>query len=400
MSTQVYNATGGGFTGLFPNPIIAPRDPTTSDRVSPTGAPYQVFQGWNNNLTDECWIYLGSGNWVTIASIAGAITQITTDSGTAVPSGGNINLLGTANQITATASGSTITLALIGPYTPATYTAHGVLMGEGTSSIAASTAGTSGQVFTSGGGSADGAYQNIGVNSGLTGIVTANGASAWTANAVTQFAVLVGGAANAASSIAVGATGTLLEGATGANPAFTASPSVSGSLTAGTTITAGTGITSTTGNIVASAGNITATLGSVSAATTVTAGTSITATLGNITATNGNLVASTAATGLSLNPTVASGAAGTVNCDGRVGSVTFTGVSIAAAADLTLTIGNTSIAGASTRVILTMSGSTTGSAPSIKSITPSANQVAIVVTNGTGATTTTADITFDFIVLN
>ncbi len=53
-------------------------------------------------------------------------------------------------------------------------------------------------------------------------------------------------------------------------------------IASGTTITAGTGITSTLGNIVASAGNISATLGSVAAATTVTAGTDITATLGNV----------------------------------------------------------------------------------------------------------------------
>lgn len=39
-------------------------------------------------------------------------------------------------------------------------TAHGVLMGEGTSPINASSAGTSGQVFTSGGASADGAYSS------------------------------------------------------------------------------------------------------------------------------------------------------------------------------------------------------------------------------------------------
>lgn len=43
----------------------------------------------------------------------------------------------------------------------ATLTAHGVLMGEGTSAIVASTAGTAGQVFTSGGSSADGSYQDV-----------------------------------------------------------------------------------------------------------------------------------------------------------------------------------------------------------------------------------------------
>jgi hypothetical protein len=188
-----------------------------------------------------------------------------------------------------------------------------------------------------------------------------------------------------------------------------------GSIASTTSVTVGNGLTvtlggatvssgnivATLGNITASAGNIAATAGSVSAGTTVTAGTSITATVGNITATNGNLVASTSGTGVTLPVVTASGAAsGTVNCNGRVGSVTFTGVSIAAAADLTLTMGNTSVAGASTRLVWSMSGSTTGSAPSVKSYTPSANQVVWVVTNGTGATTTTANITFDFMVLN
>lgn len=138
----------------------------------------------------------------------------------------------------------------------------------------------------------------------------------------------------------------------------------------------------------------------ITAPGSLTTTTTLTATLGAITATNGNLVASTSGTGVLLPVVTASGAAGTVNCNGRVGSVTFTGVSIAAAADLTLTIGNTSIADASTRLMLTMTGATTGAALSIKSVTPSAGNYAIVVTNGTGATTTTANITFDFIVLN
>jgi len=63
-----------------------------------------------------------------------------------------------------------------------------------------------------------------------------------------------------------------------------------GSVSAGTTVTAGTGITSTLGNIVASAGNVTATLGSVSAGTTLTAGTGITSTTGNIVSTSGLVI--------------------------------------------------------------------------------------------------------------
>ena len=166
------------------------------------------------------------------------------------------------------------------------------------------------------------------------------------------------------------------------------------SLTATTTVTAGTGITSTTGDIVATAG-------AVNAGTSMTAGTSITSTLGDITATDGNFVGSTAGTGFLFNANANSGAAsGPVVLDSRAGQVTFTSVSIAAAADLTLTITNAEITGAGTQIIYSMSGSTTGSAPSIKSVTNSAGSSAIVVTNGTGATTTTADIVFNFLVVN
>lgn len=139
----------------------------------------------------------------------------------------------------------------------------------------------------------------------------------------------------------------------------------------------------------------------VAAGTSVTAGTTVTATLGNITATNGNFVASTSGTGLLFNSPTATGAApGPIIVNGRSGQAIFTGVSIAAAADLTLTITNSAITGSATQIIYSMSGSTTGSAQSIKSVTNSAGSSAIVVTNGTGTTTTTADITLNFIVLN
>lgn len=60
----------------------------------------------------------------------------------------------------------------------------------------------------------------------LTGVLTGNGASAVTANAVTQHGVLIAAASNAVSSLAVASTGTVLAGSTGADPAFTATPSV------------------------------------------------------------------------------------------------------------------------------------------------------------------------------
>jgi hypothetical protein len=126
----------------------------------------------------------------------------------------------------------------------------------------------------------------------LTGVLTGNGTSTVTANAVTQHGVVLGGASNAVSSLAVAATGTVLAGSTGADPAFTGSPSVSGSLTAATTITATLGaITATNGNLVmgtagnkiivptganasaGTSGNMSGTPGAVTVATTASSGT-------------------------------------------------------------------------------------------------------------------------------
>lgn len=151
------------------------------------------------------------------------------------------------------------------------------------------------------------------------------------------------------------------------------------------------------GGITPGAGSFT----TLSATSTIVAGTTLTATLGAITATNGNFVGSTAGSGLLLNSPTATGvAASPVIVNGRSGRAIFTSVSIAAAADLTLTLTNSAITGAATNVIVSMAGATTGSALSIKSRTASAGSLAIVVTNGTGATTTTADIEIEFLVIN
>lgn len=95
------------------------------------------------------------------------------------------------------------------------------------------------------------------------------------AGTFTTHGLLVGEGTGAFAALGAAATGTLLAGVTGADPAFTTSPSVSGS------ITAGTGITSTTGNIVASAG-------SINAATDVVAGGNVTAIFGSVSALEGN----------------------------------------------------------------------------------------------------------------
>ena len=63
-------------------------------------------------------------------------------------SGTVTDVTGTANQVAVATGTTTPVISLIGPYTPATYGAHGVLLGEGTSSIVATAVGTTGQVLT------------------------------------------------------------------------------------------------------------------------------------------------------------------------------------------------------------------------------------------------------------
>jgi hypothetical protein len=305
------------------------------------------------------YLYGGGGNWVEIATNSGDVLSVT----------------GTANQILASPTTGAVVLSLIGPYTPATYTAHGVLIGEGTSSIVATAAGTTGQVLTATT-SADPAFAAIGTNSGLTahGVVIAEntGAFAATAAGTAGQALVSGGAsadpvwttatfpstATAGALIAATATNVigqiadvavgqvLASGGVGVIPAYTGSPSLSGSLTVGT------GLTVTTGN----------------------------ATLSG----SGN--------GVVYTPVIV-GAAGTPQtANGRVFSVTFSGVSIAAGATQSFVINNTAV---NTLVQLSMVGATSGSALSIQSITNSAGvSTTIVVTNGTGATTSTANLTF------
>jgi hypothetical protein len=138
-----------GQTPNNPLPIRSTRAPTTSDIISPDGAPYNVGRDWVNILTLTFYAYGGAGNWILLGSGGvGALISITGDSGGAeVPLAGNFNILGTANQVLVAGTANTETISLIGPYTPATYTAHGVLLGEGTSSIVATAVGTNGQVF-------------------------------------------------------------------------------------------------------------------------------------------------------------------------------------------------------------------------------------------------------------
>jgi hypothetical protein len=235
-------------------PHLDVRAPTSTDILYPVGKKWVDQVG---NATYELTSFSTSGNqtsanWQTAAGGSSELSSLGGNSGTATPTGGKITISGASNQINSVASGSTVALSLVGPYTPSTYTAHGVLVGEGTSSIVATAVGTTGQVLIGATG-ANPAFATLGTNSGLTahGVVIGEGNS--------PFAVT-----------AAGATGQALVGNTGADPTWTGSPSFSG------TVTAATGFTATTGAITATDGS----LGLLTAGNKIVIGTGVNASIG------------------------------------------------------------------------------------------------------------------------
>lgn len=144
-----------------------------------------------------------------------------------------------------------------------------------------------------------------------------------------------------------------------------------------------------------------------SANTTIGTGGTGTVFLGN--ATGGTVITgpesvsglSTLTGGINTAPVVVTAGASPRTANGRSGQVTFSGVSIAAGATQSFVIENTAIAAIGTVILYSMTGATAGAALNIDSVTNvAATSSTIVVSNGTGATTSTANITFTFLVLN
>ncbi len=96
-------------------PFLATFDPSS------TNVGYPLGKRWINKSGNSEFVLTSytpsngtlSANWQTSASPTGSISTITGDSGGALsPSAGNINILGTAAQITTTGSGSTLTISI------------------------------------------------------------------------------------------------------------------------------------------------------------------------------------------------------------------------------------------------------------------------------------------------
>lgn len=353
-------------------PHIENRTPAATDNIYPLGKRW-IYPNSNIEYTLTSYTVSNgvlSANWTELGTESGSLNTLTGDSGGAItPTAGNITLAGTSSQITTAGSGSTITLSLDGPYTPATYTAHGVLIGEGSSSIVATTPGTNGQLLIGSTG-ADPAFATLTSTGGtitVTGgahtlnidlaapVTVPNGGTG--ATSLTAHGVLLGEGTSAVVATAVGATNSVLQGSTGADPAFTTTPTVAtlnttGALTVGNalTVTAGgaavtgtttintTGAATTTigtgGTGAVAIGNAT---GNTAVTGSLTASTTLTATLGAITATNGNLVLGSAGNKLLVHATTAASDSIGTSAAMTSGTVTVSTTAVTAASKIFLT---------------------------------------------------------------
>ena len=98
-------------TRIFPAPIVTNKAPTVNDYKYPLG------QQWINEVALNGYILMSAvidaALWIPFQGGSSEIETLTGDSGGAIfPSGGNITLSGTANQITTTGTSGTITFSV------------------------------------------------------------------------------------------------------------------------------------------------------------------------------------------------------------------------------------------------------------------------------------------------
>lgn len=287
----------------------AGRAPTSGD----TG--YDLGQEWifNGTVYTLASVSAGSATWEISAGGTGAVATLTGDSGVATPVGGNINILGTANQISTIGSGDDITASL-----------SATLIAPGSLEV------TSGFTVDAGA---------ITMQSGIDAINISTDAAATTINIGTGAAVktVTLGSSNGASITSI-ACGT---GGIGVGTSANAHTSTFGSVTgnSSTSIACGTGGCA----LGASANAHATTVGS----TTTTSTTTIQSGTGGLALNAAGLV--------SVAPAANAVAGTTLTIDSRVCTAQFTGQTTAAGSATVFTINNALLTDVTQAVIVSAS---------------------------------------------
>lgn len=120
---NVYTVAFGSRPENVEVPHLDVRAPNASDILYPIGKRWIVVGTGEYILASQSSIGgVIASNWILLGIAGGALATLTGDSGTATAAAGNIDVLGTANQITTTGAGDTLTLSL-----PAAMTVPGSL---------------------------------------------------------------------------------------------------------------------------------------------------------------------------------------------------------------------------------------------------------------------------------
>ncbi len=303
---------------------------TDSGMASYDGA--GTFHG--RTLTAGTGIGISNGDGIagnpTISATASVAILYTEDSGTATPSGNNLNIVGTSAQgISTSGAGSTVTLTAAN----ASATQKGVASFNSSEFTVTAGAVASNAITLSNGNniSISGSPVNLG------GTATVNVAG------TTQHAVQIGNATNSLTSLTVGTDGQVLIGATAADPAFA--------------------------TLTSSDNSISFTTGAHSLSLQVAGGTSVLKTL------TGN-------SGGAISPT-----AGNINTLGT-GSITIVGSGSTLTTQLTGLTNHNVLVGAGTATITNVAPSATSGVPLISqgSSSDPAFGTAVVAGGGTGST--------------
>ena len=186
---------------------------TSAVTVTSAGTSGQLMQS-GGSLADPNWtsatypasttanqlLYSSATN--TVTGLATSTNSILVTDGSGVPSIGSTlptavqgNITRTGTITTGTWNASTVTVPY-GGTGDTTLTLHGVMLGEGTSAVAVTTAGTTGYLLTSGGASADPTFGqiNLGTSPAITGTLGVTNGGTGTATSFTQGSIVFAGA--------------------------------------------------------------------------------------------------------------------------------------------------------------------------------------------------------------